>query len=59
MQAQLEQGVLTVAIPVAEHAQPRRIQVTDTGSSSTAQSKVQAVPSADTTSNTASAESHS
>ncbi|HEX8732555.1 MAG TPA: Hsp20/alpha crystallin family protein [Ktedonobacterales bacterium] len=31
VQAQLEQGVLTIAIPIAEHAQPRRIQVTQAG----------------------------
>jgi HSP20 family protein len=29
IQAEYEAGVLTLAIPVAEHAKPRRIQVTD------------------------------
>lgn len=28
VQAQFEQGVLTIAIPLAQHAQPRRIQIT-------------------------------
>jgi HSP20 family protein len=28
VQAQLEHGVLTIAIPLAQHAQPRRIQIT-------------------------------
>lgn len=31
VQAQLEQGVLTIAIPLAQHAQPRRIQITQIG----------------------------
>lgn len=31
VQAQLEQGVLTIAIPLAQHAQPRRIQITQAG----------------------------
>lgn len=31
VQAQIEQGVLTIAIPLAQHAQPRRIQITQTG----------------------------
>jgi len=31
VQAQLEHGVLTVAIPLAQHAQPRRIQINQTG----------------------------
>ena len=31
VQAQLEQGVLTIAIPLAQHAQPRRIQITQSG----------------------------
>jgi len=29
VQAQLEQGVLSIAIPLAQHAQPRRIQITE------------------------------
>lgn len=33
VQAQLEQGVLTIAIPLAQHAQPRRIQITQVGAS--------------------------
>ncbi len=31
VQAQLEQGVLTIAIPLAQHAQPRRIQINQVG----------------------------
>ena len=31
VQAQFEQGVLTIAIPLAQHAQPRRIQITAIG----------------------------
>ncbi len=31
VQAQLEHGVLTIAIPLAQHAQPRRIQITQAG----------------------------
>ena len=34
VQAQLEHGVLTVAIPLAQHAQPRRIQISQTGATS-------------------------
>ena len=31
IQAEYEAGVLTLAIPVAEHAKPRRIEVTERG----------------------------
>lgn len=30
VQAQFEQGVLTIAVPLAQHAQPRRIQISQT-----------------------------
>lgn len=33
VQAQLEHGVLTIAIPLAQHAQPRRIEITQVGAS--------------------------
>lgn len=34
VQAQLEQGILTIAIPLAQHAQPRRIQITEASGTS-------------------------
>ena len=34
LEANYDQGVLTVTIPVAEHAKPRRVQVSSSGASS-------------------------
>lgn len=34
VQAQFEQGVLTIAVPLAQHAQPRRIQISPAGEDS-------------------------
>jgi HSP20 family protein len=34
LEANYDQGVLTVTVPVAEHAKPRRVQINSSGSSS-------------------------